>query len=187
VPLLGYPTQRAELNGANLAQAVLASCTIPFAMQAVQDVPGGPLGTYWDGGITDYHLHLNYAAMSGAVNASAGSPSAVQMPNEKCAELVLYPHFQPHLVPGWLDKAWKRRHGATRWLDNVVVLAPSPEWVASLPGGKLPDRTDFARYLEDEPGRHRLWRGAYEASRRLADEFEALAQPGRTIEALPLP
>jgi hypothetical protein len=197
VPLLDYPTHRAALTRANVAPAVLASCTIPFAMQPVQDVPGGPLGTYWDGGITDYHLHLNYAAMGGGLGATGGLQSAARtsapelasssLPNEKCAELVLYPHFQPHLVPGWLDKAWKRRHGSTGKLDNVVVLAPSPEWVASLPGGKLPDRTDFARYLDDEPGRHRLWRGAYEASRQLADEFENLAQPGRTMEALPLP
>ncbi len=190
VPLLDYPTYRAELNAANLAPAVLASCTIPFAMQPVQDVPGGPRGTYWDGGITDYHLHLNYAAM-GAFLGGSGSAAKIGLSqpdlDPACANLVLYPHFQPQLVPGWLDKSWKRRHGATGKLDNVVVLAPSAEWVGGLPGGKLPDRTDFSRYLDDEPARQRLWRTAYQESQRLADEFERLVRGGRTIEALPLP
>ena len=36
--------------------------------------------------------------------------------------LVLYPHFQPHLVPGWLDKALRHRHRASARLDNVVLL-----------------------------------------------------------------
>ncbi len=194
VPLQDYPTHRAALTAANVAPAVLASCTIPFAMNPVQDVPGGPLGTYWDGGITDYHLHLNYAAMGASLGGGGGGGSVgdgigLSQPevDPACANLVLYPHFQPQLVPGWLDKAWKRRHGATGKLDNVVVLAPSPEWVAGLPGGKLPDRTDFARYLDDEPGRHRLWRTAYQESQRLADEFERLVRGGRPIEALPLP
>ena len=48
VPLDDYPTRRVDLSGANLAHAVLASCTIPFALEAVQDVPGGPPGTYWE-------------------------------------------------------------------------------------------------------------------------------------------
>jgi hypothetical protein len=29
-------------------------------LQAVHDIPGAPPGAYWDGGITDYHLHLDY-------------------------------------------------------------------------------------------------------------------------------
>jgi hypothetical protein len=37
-----------------------ASCSIPVLLQAVHDIPGAPRGAYWDGGITDYHLHLNY-------------------------------------------------------------------------------------------------------------------------------
>jgi hypothetical protein len=37
--------------------------------------------------------------------------------------LVLYPHFQRQVVPGWLDKAWKRRHRASPALDNLVLLS----------------------------------------------------------------
>jgi hypothetical protein len=156
---------------------VLASCTIPFALEAVQDVPGGPPGTYWDGGITDYHLHLDYAAMGeGVVPGWGGGPG-----------LVLYPHFIDRVVPGWLDKAWKRRHGATQALDNLVLLAPHPDWVRTLPNGKLPDRSDFKAYLNDEPGRQRDWRRAMDESQRLADEFAQTVGIGQPVDALPLP
>ena len=127
--------------------AVQASCSIPFVLQAVHHIPGAPTGAYWDGGITDYHLHLNYQG------------------------LVLYPHFQKAVVPGWLDKALKWRHQATAFLDNTIVLAPDPEWVQTLPNGKLPDRSDFITYAHDLSGRVKAWTGAALASQQLADEF----------------
>jgi hypothetical protein len=166
LPLSDFRSQVCELTADNLAPAVLASCSIPFVLEAVQDVPGGPRGSYWDGGITDYHLHLDYAALGDG--------------------LVLYPHFIPQVVPGWLDKAWKRRHRATAMLDNLVVLCPHPDWVRRLPGGKLPDRTDFRTYASDEAGRMRIWRGAVAESQRLAEEFAALVARGGPVEALPL-
>ena len=151
-----FRTHQATLNAGNLSPAVLASCSIPFWLKAVQDIPGGPRGAYWDGGITDYHLHWPYADMDDG--------------------LVLYPHFQPTVVPGWLDKVWKGRHRATEALDNLVLLCPSPEWVATLPGGKLPDRSDFKTYADDEAGRQRVWRAAVAQSQQLADEFAGLTQ-----------
>jgi hypothetical protein len=151
-PLHDFRSHRAELSAANLTPAVLASCSIPFWLDAVHDIPGGPRGAYWDGGITDYHLHLDYAAMTEG--------------------LVLYPHFQAQVVPGWLDKAWKGRHRTSSKLDNLVLLSPNPQWVATLPGGKLPDRADFKTYAEDDAGRIKVWRRALAESQRLADEFE---------------
>ena len=74
--------------------------------------------------------------------------------------LVLYPHFQPTLVPGWLDKRLTHRHRASSALDNVVVLAPRPEWIARLPGGKLPDREDFKTFADDVVARQAVWRRA---------------------------
>ncbi|MDO9075064.1 MAG: phospholipase [Rubrivivax sp.] len=174
--LSDYPTQHAVLDAGNLAPAVLASCSIPFWLEAVQDVPGGPPGTYWDGGITDYHLHLPYADMAdGVAPGWGGGPG-----------LVLYPHFTPQVVPGWLDKGWKRRHRASSALDNLVVLSPNPAWVATLPCGKLPDRSDIKRYGEDVAARQGAWRVALAQSQRLADEFAELAREGRPVEALPL-
>ncbi|MEO7246061.1 MAG: patatin-like phospholipase family protein [Rubrivivax sp.] len=157
----------AALTRVNLVPAVQASCSIPFAMEPVLDVPGGPPGTYWDGGLTDYHLHLDYAA------AAAGG-------------IVLYPHFQPRVVPGWLDKPFGGRHRASARLDNVVVLAPHPDWIARLPGGKLPDRSDFQRYRAAPVAREGIWRRALAESERLADAFDALTRL-TSVAALPLP
>ena len=75
------------------------------------------------------------------------------------------------MVPGWLDKALKWRHQATPFLDRMLLLAPNPEWVATLPNAKLPDRTDFTRYGMDLPARVEAWTTAASAARQLADEF----------------
>ena len=166
LPLADFHGGQVALSAANLQPAVLASCSIPFWLDAVHDIPGGPPGAYWDGGITDYHLHLDYAAIADG--------------------LVLYPHFQPQIVPGWLDKPFKRRHRASRKLDNLVVLAPHPDWIAALPNAKLPSRDDFKAYGDDHAGRQRAWRSALAESARLADEFAALVER-ESIEALPLP
>lgn len=166
LPLADLRGRQVGLSAANLQPAVLASCSIPFWLDAVHDIPGGPRGAYWDGGITDYHLHLDYAAIADGI--------------------VLYPHFQPRIVPGWLDKPWTRRHRASRWLDNLVVLAPHPDWVRTLPGGKLPDRGDFEAYGDDEAGRQRAWRAALAQSQRLAEDFDRLARQD-SVQALPLP
>jgi hypothetical protein len=177
VPLHDYPSRQVHLDAGNLPEAVLASCTIPFALEPVQDVPGGPRGTYWDGGLTDYHLHLDYRSLAEPL---------VQGEDERAGGLVLYPHFLPRVIPGWLDKAWKRRHRPTPFLDNLVLLSPRPDWVAGLPRGKLPDRADFKAYGEDIAGRQRDWRRAYAESQRLADEFAQAVTGGAPIRALPL-
>jgi hypothetical protein len=144
-----FGTQHVALTEHNFMQAVQASCAIPFVLQAVHDITGAPKGAYWDGGITDYHLHLNYKG------------------------LVLYPHFQQSVVPGWLDKSLKWRHKSTAFLDNTIVLAPNPEWVNTLPNGKLPDRTDFFTYGSDLSARVKVWNTAVSQSQQLVDEFSA--------------
>ncbi|MDR7271613.1 hypothetical protein J2X20_004281 [Pelomonas saccharophila] len=164
--LSDFTSREVHLSRANLRGALLASCSIPFWLQAQHDLPGAPRGAYWDGGITDYHLHLDYRALQ-----QAQSP------------LVLYPHFQRQVVPGWLDKALKHRHRSTEFLDNVVLLCPSPEFIAQLPGAKLPDRNDFMVLEAGE--RRRRWRIAVSESQRLADEFAALVQRA-SLQALPL-
>jgi hypothetical protein len=160
-----YRTARALLTADNLRPSILASCSIPFVLEAVHDIPGAPRGAYWDGGLTDYHLHLNYASMGEG--------------------LVLYPHFQSRVVPGWLDKALRHRHRATPWLDNLVVLSPSPEWVASLPNAKLPDRRDFKTYGDDDERRAKVWSRGHAESARLADELDAQLRRS-SIQAQPL-
>jgi hypothetical protein len=171
-----YRTRQVPLDEANFNPALQASCSIPFVLRSVHNIPGAPPGAYWDGGITDYHLHLNYASNSiaaGAIPARAGAQN-----DSRPAGLVLYPHFQKAVVPGWLDKSLKWRHRPTHFLDNMVLLAPGPEWVKTLPNGKLPDRTDFTRYGPDLHGRVRAWTAATAASEQMADEWRAwLARP----------
>lgn len=164
-----YKTRQVALSAANFNLALQASCSIPFVLKAVQNILGAPRGAYWDGGITDYHLHLDYSGVSNATNlvASHAYPKSVSSTNG----IVLYPHFQKQVVPGWLDKSLKWRHHATRHLDTMLVLAPNPEWVKSLPNGKLPDRTDFTHYGNDLAGRVKAWSTATRASMQLADEF----------------
>lgn len=169
-----FRTRQVGLTPQNFMPALQASCSIPFVLQAVHDIPGAPRGAYWDGGITDYHLHLGYhqtpvaQVVEGAARASGG--------------LVLYPHFQQQVVPGWLDKGLKWRHRSTGALDSMVVLSPNPDWVRALPNSKLPDRNDFTHYGTDSAARAKAWLAATAASRQLADEFaEWLHRPDMAI------
>jgi hypothetical protein len=149
----------------NLAEALLASASIPMVLEGVLDIPSAPTGIYWDGGIIDYHLHLPYHRAKG---------------------LVLYPHFTDRIVPGWLDKGMPWRHARGEWLDNVVLVAPSREYLATLPHGKLPDRRDFARYIGDSAGRMKNWRTAIAESSRLGDAFLEFARRPDPARVLPL-
>ena len=155
-----FRTRQVALVEANFELALQASCSIPFMLEAVHDIPGAPRGAYWDGGITDYHLHLDYGNADG---------------------VVLYPHFQKAVVPGWLDKGLKWRHKPTRFLERMVVLAPDPEWVRKLPNGKLPDRNDFLRYGNDAAGRIAAWGTAAQEARRLADELAEWLHRGSPV------
>jgi len=149
-----YPTSRTALTEDNFVDAVLASGSIPGVLEGVRDIPGAPPGVYRDGGVVDYHF--DYPATGEG--------------------LVLYPHFYPHVVPGWFDKflPWRRVRGEA--LERVVLLCPSRDFVADLPGGRIPDRRDFWDF--DTGERLERWRRAVDASRRLADEFGELVESG---------
>ncbi|WP_374318524.1 patatin-like phospholipase family protein [Aquabacterium sp.] len=162
IALDDQPTRHITLTEANFLPAVQASCSIPFVLDGVRNIPGTRRATHWDGGLIDYHLHWDYAGMP--------------------AGLVLYPHFQRTIVPGWLDKVFKSRHRPTPGLDNVVTLVPNPEWVASLPNGKLPDRNDFKALGEAE--RIRDWTKAVAESARLADEWQMWLDKGCPVEVI---
>ncbi len=171
LPLDDYPTRRVALTPENLQPALLASCSIPFWLESVRHIPGLPPGACWDGGLTDYHLHWPWARLGHGDGDG----------------LVLYPHFQPQVVPGWLDKPFKRRHRATPALDNLVVLSPRPQWIAGLPHGKMPDRSDFKNYGDDHGRRQADWRRAVGEAERLADEFCAWTEGRLAIPVQPLP
>ena len=161
-PLTDFPSRCLPLDVGNLRHALLASGSIPFVMQGVRDIPGAGPGTYRDGGLLDYHLDLPYSG----------------------DDVVLYPHFTDRIIPGWFDKGMPWRRGDAMRLQNVLLLAPSRDYLARLPFGKLPDRKDFSRFLGDDAGRERYWRQAMDESRRLGDEFLELTETGRLAEHL---
>ncbi len=160
--LTDFPTRCLPLDLANLRHALLASGSIPMVMEGVRDIPGAGTGMYRDGGLLDYHLDLPYGG----------------------DDLVVYPHFTDKVVPGWFDKALPWRKGDARRLQNVLLLAPSPAYLATLPHGKLPDRNDFKRFMGDAPARQRYWYKAIDESQRLGDEFLELVATGRLHERL---
>ena len=166
-----YRTRQVRLGENNFLAVLQASCSIPFVLRAVHDIAGAPAGAYWDGGITDYHLHLDYAGVRRETQPCLDTDAAQSLAGTGTGRLVLYPHFQRAVVPGWLDKALPWRHKATHFLDSTLLLAPNPEWVKTLPNAKLPDRNDFGHYGRDLAGRITAWSSAASASEQLADEF----------------
>ncbi|MFC6339950.1 patatin-like phospholipase family protein [Pseudomonas sp. CCM 7891] len=161
-PLKDFPSRLLHLELTNLRQALLASGSIPMVMQGVRDLPGAGTGTYRDGGLLDYHLDLPYHG----------------------DDIVLYPHFTDRVIPGWFDKGLPWRRANQQGLQDVLLVAPSREYLARLPYGKLPDRSDFKRFMGDDPSRHTYWQTAMSESRRLGDEFLRLADNGGLGERL---
>jgi hypothetical protein len=149
------PAEWVALTRENLAPAVMATGAVPVVLEGVASIPGARPGLYRDGGIVDYHFDCPMAGDKG---------------------LVLYPHFYPHLVPGWFDKGLPWRRASRRTLDRTVILCPSASFVAGLPGGKIPDRKDFWSF--DDKERLRRWRIAIAESQRLGDEFAGLVETG---------
>lgn len=144
----GFPLQRVPLTEANLEDAVVATGSIPLVLSGVPDIPGARPGVYRDGGVIDYHLDL---------------------PHSAAERLTLFPHFYGRIVPGWFDKKlpWRRPQAGN--VERTILVSPSDDFVASLPNGKIPDRTDFANYAPAE--RVRVWKHCVSTCRALADEF----------------
>jgi hypothetical protein len=140
----------------NSEDALVASGTIPLICPPVRDIAGAPPGQYWDGALVDYHLLLPYPQLTRA---------------DGRRRIVFYPHFNDYVTPGWLDKhlPWRRAPRGHPWLEDVLLIAPSPEFLARLPNGKLPDRTDFHRYGLDHAARIRDWERAIGECERFAE------------------
>lgn len=146
-----FGLQRVHLTEQNLAPAILASGSIPLVLNGIPDIPGARTGIYRDGGVIDYHLDLQFSESD---------------------RLTLYPHFYPTVVPGWFDKNLRARHATPSNFRKVILLAPSQEFVAALPGGRIPDRSDFTALAEDE--RIDRWREVVSKCERLGEEFNEL-------------
>jgi pimeloyl-ACP methyl ester carboxylesterase len=149
----GFPLQRVKLTPENLQDAIVATGSIPLVLSGVRDVAGAEAGVYRDGGVIDYHLDLPHSAHE---------------------RFTLFPHFYGRIVPGWFDKklAWRRPQAGN--VDRTILISPSDDFVAKLPNGKIPDRTDFVNFEPAE--RVRIWKQCVTACVALADEFQEVIE-----------
>jgi hypothetical protein len=144
-----FTTDKVALDSGNLCSAIMASGAIPVAMEGVSGISGAPEGIYRDGGMIDYHMDIPFGTRG----------------------LVLYPHFLNRIIPGWFDKHifWRKPSAAS--MSGMLMLAPSPEFVRSLPLEKIPDRDDFRLFMGRDRERVRHWRKTIDMCRSLGDEF----------------
>ncbi len=152
----GFHGRYIPLNAINFKYALVASGAIPLVVAGVRNIYGAPIGVYRDGGLIDYHLTHNYAATND--------------------DIVLFFNHQERIIPGWLDKKLSYRLPRVHDLDNVLMIHPSNGFVARLPGGKIPDRDDFAIFVDDPATRIRNWRDAVQHAEPLGEEFLELIE-----------
>ena len=161
------PVRKVALNKENVSPAILASGAIPMVINGVKNIHSAPKGTYRDGGLTDYQFSLPCQPSSG---------------------LVLYPHYSalpPKAV--WFDKSLHWRKAKREHYSHTIILAPSEEFVASLPGGNIPDRRDFQR-IPEFAVRHRQWQQSVLQMQQMGDELAEIDQQQKWAEVVqPLP
>lgn len=145
----GFDTVKVPFTLQNLPEALLASGSIPMVMKGINNIPNSPKGMYRDGGIIDYHFDLSI----------------------KNDGLTLYPHFNAHPKAGWFDKSLNRKVHTNNY-DNTVLICPSAEFIASLPYGKIPDRTDFTNF--DDNTRIKYWKQVFVKTEELSNSLHQL-------------
>ncbi|MFC3151226.1 patatin-like phospholipase family protein [Litoribrevibacter euphylliae] len=155
--------ERVQLSSENLAPALMASGAIPFVLEPIR-VPGSKARWHWDGGLVDYHF---------------------EGPFMQEQDLVLYPHFFPNLIPGWLDKGLPWRRAKPGHYDNVVVMCPSKTFIDALPDSHIPDRKDFSSY--ENSTRINNWQKVIKQSEQLVDALhDGLSKDGGRSLVKPL-
>ncbi len=148
-----FATCRVPLTAGNAEDVLLATASIPLLLNGVRNIDEAPAGQYWDGGVIDYHFDLQHYTGDG---------------------LILFPHFSSSIVPGWFDKALRRRHTRPGTFDKLVLLSPAPAFVADLPAAKIPDRTDFRRFAPEQ--RVANWEACLRRGEAMAEAFMTLVE-----------
>ena len=157
-----FKGQAIRLNETNFKHALLASSAVPFAAAGVRDIYGAPSGMYRDGGLTDYQLNQKYSSGKEAVT-------------------LLFNH-QKRLIPTWFDKSLPSRQPPGEYLENLLLVYPSDDFIRTLPYGKVPEREDFRWYADNPSKRMRNWRRVVEASKPLGEQFLELVESGKLRE-----
>jgi len=155
------PTTHCALTNDNLKDSLLASGSIPMVMEGIRDIAGCDQGMYRDGGIVDYHFDIK-----------------INNPG-----LTLYPHFSSELKAGWFDKNLSRQVASSHY-DNTVLICPSPEFIASLPYQKIPDRSDFTDLCADK--RIEYWQQVFVQSEQLALAFKSFYESQDLTQVKPI-
>ncbi|HBH87325.1 MAG TPA: hypothetical protein DDY17_06980 [Syntrophaceae bacterium] len=152
----GFQGRYIRLNPINFKYALMASGAIPLVVAGIKNIYGAPNGIYRDGGLIDYHLTHNYSHTG--------------------EDIILFFNHQERIIPGWLDKKLSYRRPNAGVLDNVLMIHPSDAFVDRLPGRKIPDRDDFALFIDDPATRMRNWREAVRQAEPLGEEFLELVE-----------
>lgn len=152
-------TEFVALDRHTLPLALEATGAIPLVLEGVK-LAASRHSVHRDGGIIDYHFDLPLDTEG----------------------LVLYPHFYDKAIPGWFDKGLGWRKPKPEHYDKVVMVAPSPALVASLPHQKISDRKDFERF--DDKARIEYWQQVIDAGRKMADSFAQAVKNGQWQQAL---
>jgi len=156
-----FATDTVALSHENLRLAVLASGAIPLVVNGVNNIPGAKPGYYRDGGLIDYHMSIPYGVDDG---------------------IVLLPHFSKTIYPGWLDKFAGSRKPDKSFLENVLMVAPSESFIESLPLSKIPDRSDFKRFVSNDKARIQYWTEVTKRSEELPQVLQQWIEDGNLIE-----
>jgi hypothetical protein len=157
-----FPAGEVVLTTENVRQALLASGSIPYVTKSVHNISGVDRAAYKDGGLFHYHPAFDFL---GGENG-----------------IVLYPHFYSQVTLGWFDKNIPGRMADGRMLSDVLLLAPSPSFVAELPLGEIPDRRHFVSLAGRDDERIAAWEKTVEMSSRLGDAFWEAVETGRIRE-----
>jgi len=160
-----FPTDKVPLNNENLRLAVLASGSIPLIVNGINEIPGAAHGYYRDGGLIDYHMSIPYGVDKG---------------------IVLLPHFSKKIIPGWLDKFAGIRKPDSKYLENVLLLAPSESFIESLPLSKIPDRSDFKRFKGNDKARIEYWTEVTRRSEELPKTLHSWMENGSLTDNIRL-
>ena len=155
-PWDGIPTRQIPLTLENYSQALLASGSIPFVLRGEAAIAEAGRGHHLDGGLLDYHFEVD-----------SGGP-------------IIYPNFTEELIPGWLDRYWPYRRLSSKAKAQLVLLVPTPEFIAQFPDRRLPCREDFHRL--SNPERIRLWTAATEKNDLLQAELTACLEAGDLLK-----
>jgi hypothetical protein len=143
-------SQRAPLTAENVHDVALASGSVPLYMEPTSIDGRQTDARYLDGGLSDYHLRQHLGERD---------------------ELALLFSHDRRVIPSWFDKYLPWRAPARHAVDNLLLVHPSAEFLARLPGGVVPSRDDFMRFLEQPAERIRRWRLAVDESQRLGEQF----------------